>query len=162
MSVVWTEVVQRVKEYLNSQNWNYSIEGKEFQLSFTLDNQLEECNMFISFITYRDIACNVHTRTLCPLKVPADREPGIIEFIARANYGMVNGYFSYQMPESHSEEGTIEYNSWLYCADATPSLSDVESSVDFPLRIMMNYGDALFNVLKRNANPEEEIQRVEG
>ena len=28
--------------------------------------------------------------------------------------------------------------------------------------MMTNYGDALFNVLKHNADPEEEIQRVEG
>lgn len=162
MSVVWSDVMQRVKEYLNSQNWNYSLESGEFQLCFTLDNQLKECNMCISFITYGDSACSIHTRTICPLSVPLDKEAGIVKFITIANYGMADGYFSYQTPASHSEEGTIEYNSWLYCEDVIPSLSDVESSVDFPLQIMMNYGDALFNVLKHNADPEEEIHRVEG
>lgn len=162
MSVVWSDVVQRVREYLDSQNWKYSIEGSEFQLSFNLDNQLEECNMSISFTTYGDSACSVHTRTICPLGVPAENEYGIKEFITRANYGMVDGYFSYLSSDNSSEEGLIEYNSWLYCCDTIPSMRDVESSVDFPLRIMMDYGDALFNVLKYNANPEEEIQRVEG
>lgn len=162
MSVVCTEVVRKVKEYLDSQDWNHSIIGNEFQMNFTPDNQLEECKMCIRFIKYSDSACSIHTRTICPLGVPADKADSIIEFITRVNYGMVDGYFSYQMPQSPSEEGTIEYNAWLYCADVTPSMNDFESSIDFPMYIMRNYGDALFNILKQNANPEEELQRVEG
>lgn len=162
MSIVWTELLQRVQEYLNSQNWNYSINDDAFQLSFSLDNQLEECSMDIRILTHGDKGFSIRTNTTCPVIVPVEKEECVFEFITRANYGMVDGYFSYQPPACNTEGGIIEYNSWLYCNDMAPTLNDVESSVDFPLRIMMNYGDALFNILKRDANPEEEIQRVEG
>ena len=161
MSIAGAELWKRVLDYLDSQNWHYS-ESDVLQLQFDLDNQLEECSMIIRVISYGEGRFSVHTRTVCPLNVPIEKKDFISEFITRANYGMADGYFSYLLPESDSEEGTIEYNSWLYCSDVLPSLNDIEASVDFPYHMMSKYGDAIFNVLKHNANPVEQIQLVEG
>ena len=162
MGIIKSELLQRVQEYLDSQSWIYSAGENGFQLSFTLSNQLKECNMQIGILSYGDDRFGVLTKTTCPLTVPLEKEDKIFECITRANYGMVDGYFSYAPSENSGEEGVIEYNSWLYCGDVIPSLNDVEPSVDFPLQIMMRYGDALFNVLKLDADPKDEIQRVEG
>lgn len=162
MSAAYFDVVQRVREYLDSQSWKYSIEDNQFKLDFSTDNQLEECTMYIGFVEYNDSACGVYTKTICPLSIPEEKEDEIKEFMARANYGMADGYFSWSPSEDDPAEKRVEYNSWLVCSDVIPSLRDVESSVDFPLQIMMAYGDALFNVLKHNANPNDELQRMEG
>ena len=161
MGIVGAELWKRVEEYLDSQNWEYSAE-KEIQLDFGLDNQLEECNMIIRFISYGEGRFSVHTRTVCPLSVPIEKKDSISEFITKVNYGMMDGYFSYRLLESNSAIGTLEYNCRLYCGDVLPSLDDVESSVYFPLHMMKKYGDAIFNILKHDASPEEQIQRVEG
>lgn len=162
MNITGTELSLKVKEYLDSQNWKYSINDDAFQLIFSLDNKLEKCSMTIRILEFGEKGFGVHTKTTCPLAIPTEKNDKIIEFITRANYGMINGYFSYQLHEEDPDEGIIMYSTWLYCIDVCPSLKDVESSVDFPLRIMMDYGDALFNVLKLDFNPEEEIHRVEG
>ena len=162
MSISGVELWKRVEEYLDSQGWEYSTSSKAIELNFSMNNQLEKCNMIIRFITYDNGKFSVHTRTVCPLRVPAEKKDHIFELITRANYGMIDGYFSYLLPDQDSEEGLIEYNSRLYCGDILPSLNDIESSVDFPLHIMTKYGDAIFNVLKHDANPEEQIQCVEG
>lgn len=162
MSIVGAELVQKVQEYLDSQNWNYAISDNAYQLAFDLDNQLEECRMSIQIFPHGDNGFSVLTKTACPLPVPAEKEDRILELITRVNYSIPKGYFSYLSPEDSSEEGIIEYSSRLYCNDFIPSLNDVEAFVDLPLGIMMKYGDALFNVIKSDANPEEEIQRVEG
>lgn len=161
MGIDGNEIIQRVCEYLDSQNWNYST-SDSFDLDFNLNNQLEECSMHIRIHTYDDSSFSIHTNTTCPLTIPAKKEDVIKEFITRANYGMLDGYFAYLQPDDDTEEGIIEYHSWLYCNDIVPSLNDVEASVDMPLLMMERYGDALFNVLQLDADPEEEIQRVEG
>ena len=118
--------------------------------------------MHISFISHGDNRFSIHTKMICSLLVPTQKRSQLFELITRANYGTVDGFFAYQTSNNASAEGKVEYNSRLYCYDTIPSLRDVESSVDFPLRQMMKYGDAIFNVLKLDANPQEEVQRVEG
>lgn len=155
-------VLKRVKEYLDSQEWKYTFENSVFQLSFDLENKLGKCDMHIYVMSHGESRFSIHTQTIYSQAIPLQKRNKIVELITRANYGTVDGFFSYQPPNKDSDEGTIYYSSRLYCHDLLPSLRDVESSVDFPLRQMMKYGDAIFNVLILDEDPQEEIQRVEG
>lgn len=158
MSIVGKELVQRVKQYLDSNDLSYSIVDG-FQLDFNLDNRLESCRMHIRFISYGESSFSVHTKTSCILPVPSDKQNSLFGFITRANYGIADGYFSY-LADTPSE-GTIEYNSWLYCNNSIPSLHDIQGSMVTTLHMLEIYGDALLNVVKLGADPAEEIQRVE-
>lgn len=162
MSIAGIDLLRRVKEYLDSQDWKYTYDDSVFHLSFNLENHLEDCDMQIQVLSHGEDRFSIHTKTIYPLSIPAQQKSKMIELITRANYGTGDGFFSYQTPNEDSDEGTIEYNSRLYCHDTIPSLRDVESSVDFPVQQMITYGDAIFNVLKLDADPKEEIQRVEG
>lgn len=162
MSISAADLFQRVLEYLDSKALHYSIEDDAFRLGFNLNNQLKECRMIIDIISYGNNSFSVRTSCVCPLTVPAEKEARILKFITKANYGMIDGYFTYHPGGGHPDEGTIAYTCLLLCNEIIPTLNDTKLSIEFPLQTMAQYGDALYNILKLNADPDEEIQRVEG
>ncbi|MBQ7529958.1 hypothetical protein IJT10_08700 [bacterium] len=110
--------------------------------------------------------CAVHVRdtsmvsyATCPVSASGNEEK-VVEFLNRANYGLVNGCF-----EMDYDDGEIRYraNNNFECAGEAENIDDdaILSLFHLPLMMFLRYGKGLVNVLFCDADPAKEIEICE-
>lgn len=145
-------LLERVKQYLDSQNWNYGILQDRFiEMKMKLSCMLETCSMIIFCIDD-----GIASRAECILPVDQGVEAAVIEYITRANYGMYYGAFSYDF-----EKKRVYYETFLRCSEVLPSMEDIEASVDLTFLQLQKYGNGLWNALNGCGNPEVDVRNAE-
>jgi len=144
----------KVVEYLESQNWKYSIRGDNefFEFNMGLKGKINSCRMVV-LVSDKEI----QAMGFCPLKASSDSFNDVIEFITRANYGLKVGKFEFDY-----RDGEVRYQSCLPCREGIPSLRDVEHVVDIPMLMLQRYGDGLVKNIMGFGNPESDIREIEG
>ena len=149
------KLIQRVMEYLDSQNWHYDCKGENnniFSFGLNIKCKLNNCRVLIS-VSDKEI----QTYAVCPINATPDVYANVVEFITRANYGLKVGNFEFDY-----SDGEVRYQSCLICSGSVPSLEDVERCVDVPFFMMQRYGDGLVKNLMGFGNPEADIKQIEG
>lgn len=141
-------------EYVKSQNWKYSIVGSEqdiIELHMSLKGKLNSCRMVVTAGEKE-----IQAYAFVPIKATPDCYGNVVEFITRANYGLKIGSFEFDY-----RDGEVRYHTCLPCQDGTPSLKDIEISVDMPVFMLQRYGDGLVKNLMGFGNPEQDIAAIE-
>ena len=143
----------RVKEYLDSQEWHYSFDNEKRMFKFGMGTKTKMKNI--------DIIIKIRENSIIAYGMPrisADTETMsvAVEYIARANYGLVIGNF-----EIDCSDGELRYKSSIYCKDDVPSLDVVKYIVELPILMWKIYGDGLLACLFAGSSPEEEIKKLE-
>lgn len=145
---------QRVIEYLNSQNWKYTIKGNDndiVEMNMGLKCRMNSCRMVA---TASDT--EIQAFAFCPIKATPDCYANVVEFITRANYGLKMGKFEFDY-----RDGEVRYQSCLSCREGIPSLKDVEFTVDVTMLMLQRYGDGLIKNLMGFGNPEQDIREID-
>lgn len=149
------ELFNRVVEYLDSQNWHYSLEDESdgiIRFGLSIGGKIKNCRIIISASEKE-----IQTYTVCPINASEDDYDNVVEFITRANYGLKVGNFEFD----HSD-GEVRYHTCLPCAEGVPSLADVERCVDVGSAMFKRYGDGLVKNIMGFGNPEADIKEIEG
>lgn len=149
------QLLQRVVEYLDSQNWHYNFKGKDnnaVEFNMSIKNKLKSCRVIV-LVTDSDI----QAFGVCPINASPDVYSNVVEFITRANYGLKVGNFEFDY-----RDGEVRYQTCLSCKEGIPSLKDVERIVDMSFLMFQRYGDGLVKNLMGFGNPEEDIKQIEG
>lgn len=94
--------------------------------------------------------------SVCPVNVPDDRLSVIVEFITRANYGMIIGNF-----EVDYHDGEIRYKTSIDVEGDRLSSSLVKQMVYANVLIMDRYLSGMMRVIYGDASPAEEVKRIE-
>lgn len=144
----------RTVEYLDSQNWHYSLEEDDGIIRFGLNinSKIKNCRITI-LVTEKEI----QTFSTCPINASEDAYPAVVEFITRANYGLKVGKFEFDY-----RDGEVRYQSCLPCSESVPPLKDVERCVDIGSLMFQRYGNGLVKSLMGFGNPEADIKEIEG
>lgn len=149
------QLIQRTREYLDSQNWHYELMGEEnghFIIRMGLHNRLQRCTMLI-VVSEKEI----QTAAVSPISATEDVYADVVEYITRANHGLKIGKFEFDY-----EDGEVSYQSSLSCIQSVPDIKDVERVVDMPFLMLERYGNGLVKNLMGFGNPKEDIREVEG
>ena len=149
------QLIQRTREYLDSQNWHYELMGEEnghFIIRMGLHNRLQRCTMLI-VVNEKEI----QTAAVSPISATEDVYADVVEYITRANHGLKIGKFEFDY-----EDGEVSYQSSLSCIQSVPDIKDVERVVDMPFLMLERYGNGLVKNLMGFGNPKEDIREVEG
>ncbi len=146
-------LIQRVKEYFDSQNWNYTNNEKAphlFELNIRINAKLNQCKAIV--LVDEKV---IETVVLCSLKASPPEYANVVEYITRANFGPKLGRF-----EFNYANGEIRFHNCLLCQETIPCLKDVERSIDVGFVMFQLYGDGLVKNIMGFGNPEEDIKAI--
>ena len=151
------QLVQVTKDYLDSQNWHYQTEQPNentfiFNMNMSMKNKLSSCRLIVAVNNN-----TIQSLAICPLKATEDVYGPVVEYLTRANYGLMIGKFEFDY-----KDGEIRYQSALSCVENVPSMADVERVVDVSFLMMRRYGDGLMKNLMGIGFPEQDVKEAEG
>jgi hypothetical protein len=89
-----------IEVFLDLESWEYSqLEDGSYIMDFAGDAGQWRCMLRV-----REVETQVVFYALCPVNCPEERYPAMMEFLTRANYGMVIGNF-----EMDLEDGEMRF-----------------------------------------------------
>ena len=95
--------------------------------------------------------------SVCPNAAPEDKRPPAMEFITRANYGLVIGNF-----EMDISDGEIRYKTSIDVEGGELTHVLIRQVVYSNVMTMNKYLPGLMSVLYANVSPEQAIHTIEG
>lgn len=147
------ENYRKIIEYVDSQKWRYKEKEDSHivELGMNVKGKLQNCRVIIQ--AKEDAIFCV---AVPPLKASADNRDNVVEFITRANYGLLNGCFEFDY-----SDGEVRYRSFLPTEAGPPAVEDVERIVDVTYFMVQLYGDGLVKNIMGFGNPEQDIEEIE-
>jgi hypothetical protein len=94
--------------------------------------------------------------SVCPLKVPQSKEAGMMEFLTRANYGLIIGNFELSLGD-----GEIRYKTSIDIEDAELTMPLIKPVVYANVLTMDRYLPGILAVISGSATPNEAIAQIE-
>lgn len=95
--------------------------------------------------------------TLLPLKASEDRRLAVMEFVTRANFGMLLGNFELDL-----RDGEVRYRTTLLVPDSEPTMAQIGVVVYTNLSMMDRYRPGLEAVMERGEDPNAAVLACEG
>ncbi|MDR2646823.1 MAG: YbjN domain-containing protein [Oscillospiraceae bacterium] len=150
------QLARQVNAYLRSQNWKFEFNDEDgtFKFGMSLSNKMKTCRVLI--LVGDEHIC---TYAICPINCDHKDRAAIgrvNEFITRANYNLRFGNF-----ELDYRDGEVRYKSSHFCGSSIPDLDVVERVVDIPYLMLNRYGNGLLSVIFTDADPAQEIAKIE-
>ena len=137
-----TKHLNAIREYCDSQNWNYSLDEEKNYL--TMRMSLRSVDWFTIY-------------TVFPVKAPEGKRDAVAAFLTRANYGLILGNF-----ELDFDDGEIRFKVTAICGEDNILPPDVmERTFDMGFCMFDRYGEGLLSVLYGNAAPIETVDAIE-
>ena len=106
-----TALLEQVRDYLDTQEWNYDVRGQEEEEYMIMRMNLKTVDACTTVMrSFDDDSFVVYS--IFPIKVPEDKRSEIAEFITPANYGLNHGNF-----EMDFDDGEIRYKTTAIWGD---------------------------------------------
>ena len=132
------KLVKQLKSYLDGNQWKYEYDKDRsaFKMTFSLKSKLKDTGVYV-------LCKNVGITFLFNIGVKPDEKSAreTMEFLTRANYGLVNGAFEMDLSDNE-----IRYRVFLPCDDV-PSADLIDTQFDVGLAMLQRYGDELLAVI---------------
>lgn len=78
------------------------------------------------------------------------------EFVCRANYGLKNGNFEFDM-----REGEIRFKCFVDCEGIAPTVEIIRNSIHCPAAMFEQYGDGIVGILFGNMSAKDAVSKCE-
>lgn len=95
--------------------------------------------------------------SVCPVSAPANKREAMMEFITRANYGLVLGNF-----EMDLNDGEIRYKTSIDVEGADLTMGLLKPVVYANVMMMDQYLPGIMAIIYSDAPPDQAIAQVEG
>lgn len=149
-------IVDNIRDFLESDGWNYRFEEDKglFRFGLNLKAKINKINYVIH--VKEDEFC---VYAVYPLGVdPEDQEIMTVmtEFICRANYGLRNGNL-----ELDVRDGEIRYKSFVDCDGQLPSQEVIQNSIYCPAAMCRRYASGVVGVIYGGMTAEDAVNMCE-
>lgn len=149
------KIAETIEDFLRKDDWKFeeTDENGIIRFGVSLKCKFRRCNVAIQVRN----TCFMVLATL-PLTADEESRPNVLEFMDRANYGLIRGGFEMDM-----SDGEIRYRTSQYCGDEDVLISHetVKDTLYVTLSMIERYGTALLEVMMGNLSPSEAIERSE-
>ncbi len=148
-----TKHLNSIREYCDSQNWNYSLDEEKNYLTMRMSlKAVDACTIHVQM--RGDDGFTVYT--VFPVKAPEGKRDAIAAFLTRANYGLILGNF-----EMDFDDGEIRFKVTVICGEQTLSPAVMERNFDMGFCMFDRYGEGLLKVLYGDAAPLDTVDAIE-
>jgi len=147
-------IFNKLTSFLREDDWNFSqLEDKPMIiLNFSGDNGTWRC-----FGQAREELDQLLFYSMSPLNVPEDKRASVMEFLTRANYGLVLGNF-----EMDLNDGEVRYKTSINASADKLDADIMKPMLYANLMTLDRYLPGLMAVLHGGVSAEEAVARVEG
>jgi len=148
------KILDAIKKFFRDDDWPFTeMEGKPIlRTGFSGKNGKWTC-----FAQARENQQQFIFYSVCPNPAPEDRRPAAMEFITRANYGLVIGNF-----EMDINDGDIRCKTSIDVEGGELNHVLIRQVVYSNVMTMNKYLPGLMSVLYANVSPEQAIHTIEG
>ncbi|OUO94985.1 hypothetical protein [Cloacibacillus sp. An23] len=149
-------IADAVKSFLEGEKWNFDFDEEKgvFTFGLNLDGKIKEAKYFIT-VDVDDYT--VYARS--PIGADKNDEKmmtTMADFVCRANYGLKNGNFEFDM-----RDGEIRYKSFVDCESMIPNQDVIRNSIYCPASMLERYGAGIVDIICINATAEDAIAKCE-
>ena len=150
-------VADAIESFLTEDDWHFSFDKERglFEFSLSLKGKMKKVNYII---TVKEDDYTVYA--FSPIgaeKADKNMMATMAEFVCRANYGLRNGNFEFDM-----RDGEVRYKSFVDCEGATPTTEVVQNSIRCPAAMFERYGSGIVNIIFNNASAKDAVDQCEG
>lgn len=150
------EIANAIKSYLKEDDWHFSFDEETglFKFGLSLPSKIKKINYIVDvkedqYIVY----------AIAP--IGADEEDkkmmaSMAEFVCRANYGLVNGNFEFDM-----RDGEIRFKCFVDCEGITPTSEMVRNSIHCPAAMFKRYGAGIVDIIFGKSSAQEAVEKCE-
>lgn len=145
-------LIEKVESYFNENDYRYEYDETYsfFRAGIGLNCKLKSTRMLI-----RCLDTGISYRFPVSINTDDENEIQVMEFVTRANCGLINGSFRMDL-----DDNTIEYYIFLPCEDV-PSFDAIERSIMLGVYMLSQYGDELLTVMFGMKNAKDAVEAVE-
>ena len=148
-----TKHLNSIREYCDSQNWNYSLDEEKGYLTMRMSfKAVDACTIHVQ--TRDEDGFTVYT--VFPVKAPEEKRGAVAAFLTRANYGLILGSF-----ELDFDDGEIRFKVTAICGEQVLSPAVMERNFDMGFCMFDRYGEGLLKVLYGDADPIKMVDAIE-
>lgn len=149
------KIAETIEDFLRADDWKFDEvdENGVIRFGVSLKCKFRRCNVAIQVRN----TCFMVLATL-PLTADEESRPNVVEFLNRANYGLIRGGFEMDM-----SDGEVRYRTSQYCGDEEILISHemVKDTLYVSLSMLERYGTPLLEVMMGNLDPAEAIEQAE-
>ncbi len=95
--------------------------------------------------------------SIAPVKAPAEKQAAVVEFLTRANYGMIIGNFEFDY-----SDGEVRYKTALDVEGGDATFPMLRNLIYINVRTMDRYLPGLMKVIYTDIAPADAIREIEG
>ena len=152
------EIFDILRNYLVNDDWKFDFDEERgiFRFYLSISGKLKQLRYFItvkndSYVVYANSPIGADANDENVMREMAD-------FICRANYGLRNGNFEFDM-----RDGEIRYKVFVNCEGDELNLSDliIKESLLLPSIMFERYAPGILDVIFREAKAEDAISKCE-
>ena len=142
--------------FLTEDDWHYSFDDQRglFRFNLVLKGRIKKLNYIVDVKN-----ANYVVYAISPIGADENDEKMmavIAEFICRANYGLKNGNFEFDM-----RDGEIRYKTFVDCDGITPTTEMIRNSIYYPAMIFDRYSSGITDIIFGNATAKAAIANCE-
>ncbi|MBR5372270.1 MAG: YbjN domain-containing protein [Oscillospiraceae bacterium] len=149
------KIAEMVKQFLDDDDWRYK---------FDEENGVVNTGMKLNCKFQRaDVSIRVNSDTflvlfILPVNADEDIRPKVLDFINRANYGLIRGGF-----EMDVRDGEVRFRTSHYCGENCDMIcADViKDAIYLNYSMVERYGSELMAVMMGFMEPEEAIEKAD-
>jgi len=151
-----SDIVNAIKQFLDSDDWNYRFDSDKglFRFGLNLQGPIKQVNYIID--AQEDEYVLYAISPIGAESTDANMMAKMAEFVCRANYGFKNGCFELDM-----SDGEIRFRSYVDCEDQIPSQQVIKNSIYCPAAMFRRYAPGITSIIFNDANPAEAVERCE-
>lgn len=150
------EIVAVIRSFLIEDDWKFSFDDERGVFSFEL-GITSKLNSLKYIIPVKSDSFLVYARA--PIKADTDDDEvmhEMAEFICRANYGLRNGNFEFDL-----SDGELGYKVFVDCDGITPSEAIIRKSVLIPSLMFDRYAPGILGIMFKGSSAEDAISKCE-
>lgn len=152
-SIEYQPVSEVIREFFDQDDWNYVQleDGNTLQMSYQGDNGRWTC-----YASPADESQRFMFYSVAPLDTPSNKISTMVEFLTKANYGLMIGNF-----EIDFNDGEIRYKTSIDVENDQLTTNLVKNLVYVNVETMDNYLPGIVGILNNQLSPDEAIAKIE-
>ncbi|MCM1270218.1 MAG: YbjN domain-containing protein [Ruminococcus flavefaciens] len=151
------QIAAAIEKWLTSDDWHYYFDKKKGIFKFdVVQNNVIKKVLFTIKVKESDYL----VYAVSPIGVDTGNRKAMsamIEFINRANYGMRNGNFEFDI-----RDGEIRYKCYVDCSGTVPTNKIIRNSICFPASTIDKYAPGIADIIFYEKTASDAIRKCEG
>lgn len=149
------KIASAIEDFLTTDDWKFDPADENGKIRFNVRLKCKFCNCSVCINVYKEAFIVL---SALPLMADEESRGAVLDYLNRANYGMIHGSF-----EMNPGTGEIFFRVSQYCGNEDIMISEeiIRHAIYLNLTMIERYGNPMLNVMLGHSTPAEAIAEAE-